>query len=254
MKLPVRLLTVALIAVPAVPALAATTTAGTTTTAPTAAVAAPVTVASYSFNGGVAGGRIAENSGRGTPLTVRTADRGVVRVVTSGSNRYIGLPVRCATGAKVCPRALLQGTDDPDLDPGTRPFRWAASVYIAKSQLAGSSNVVQKGVATTESQWKMQVGETHGKAQCVVVGRGSARAYIVRSTTMVADSKWHKIVCQRSGSVLSIFVDGVNRGRTTVPATMTILNDKPLRIGGPNFNTSSDMYHGFVDDVYAVLG
>ena len=162
--------------------------------------------------------------------------------------------MRCATGAKTCPRALLEGTDDPDLDPGTRAFRWGASVHIAKSQLAGSSNVVQKGVATTESQWKMQVGETHGKAQCVVVGRGSARAYIVRSTSTVADGKWHKVVCQRSGSVLSVFVDGVNRGRTTVPATMTIANDKPLRIGGPNFNTSSDMYHGFVDDVYAVLG
>jgi hypothetical protein len=28
----------------------------------------------------------------------------------------------------------------------------------------------------------------------------------------------------------------------------------PLRIGGPNFNTTSDMYHGYLDDVYAVLG
>jgi hypothetical protein len=252
MKLPVRLLTVALIAVPAVPALAATT--AVTATAPTATAPAPVTVASYTFNGGITSGRVAENSGRGTPLTVRTADRGAVRVVTSGSNRFIGLPVRCAAGAQTCPRALLEGSDDPDLDPGIRSFRWGASVYIAKSQLAGSSNVVQKGIATTESQWKMQIGETHGKAQCVVVGRGSSRAYIVRSANTVADSKWHKVVCQRSGSVLSVFVDGVNRGRTTVPATISILNDKPLRIGGPNFNTSSDMFHGFVDDVYAVLG
>jgi hypothetical protein len=247
MKLSARLLTLALIVVPAVPALAATPTA--------TATAAPVLVARYNFDGGVAAnGRVAENSGRGVPLVVRTADKGTVRFLSGTGGKYSGFPVRCAAGAKTCPRALLEGADDADLDPGTRRFTWGATVYIAKSQLAGSSNLMQKGVATTESQWKMQVGETHGKAQCVVVGRGSSKAYLVRSSVAVADSKWHKVICQRSGTALSVYVDGTLRGRTTVPATLNIANDKPLRIGGPNFNTSSDMYHGFLDDVYAQLG
>jgi hypothetical protein len=113
---------------------------------------------------------------------------------------------------------------------------------------------LQKGVYTTESQWKMQVGEVQGRAQCVVVGRGSTQNYVARSSIGVADSKWHKVLCRRSGSTLAVYVDGVNRGQVTIPATLTISNDKPLRIGGPNFNTTSDMYHGFLDDVYAVLG
>ncbi len=253
MKISVRLLTLALIAVPAVPALAATTASPTART--TAAAAAPVLVARYTFDGGAsAAGRVAEVSGRGAPLTIRTADRGTVRFYTAGTGRYIGLPLRCAASAKTCPRALLEGADDADLDPGTRRFAWGATVRIAKSQLAGSSNVVQKGVATTESQWKMQVGETHGKAQCVVVGRGSSRAYLVRSTVGVADGRWHRVLCRRSGSTLAVYVDGTLRGRATVPATLSIANDKPLRIGGPNFTTSSDMYHGFLDNVYAQLG
>ncbi|MEV6493176.1 LamG-like jellyroll fold domain-containing protein [Actinoplanes sp. NPDC051633] len=246
MKLPARVLTLALILVPAVPALAATTTSP-------AAKASPVVVARYSFDS-TAAGKVPDLSGRGVPLTIRSADRGAVRFVAAKTGRYIGLPLRCAAGASTCPRALLEGADDPDLDPGTRSFRWGATIAVAKSQLAGSSNILQKGVATTESQWKMQVGETHGRAQCVVVGRGSSRAYLVRSTVAVADGKWHKILCVRSSAALTIVVDGVSRGTTRLPAGMSILNDKPLRIGGPNFNTSSDMFHGSIDDVYATIG
>ena len=100
----------------------------------------------------------------------------------------------------------------------------------------------------------MQVGETHGRAQCVVVGRGSTRAYLVRSGVPVADATWHKILCVRSATALTILVDGVSRGRVALPAGLVIANDKPLRIGGPNFNTKSDMYHGLLDNVYARLG
>jgi concanavalin A-like lectin/glucanase superfamily protein len=219
---------------------------------PANAATSPTVVARYSFDT-TSAGKIPDLSGRGAPLTIRTADKGAVRFVAAGTGRYVGFPVRCpATGP--CPRALLEGTNDADLNPGTRNFRWGATVNVSKTQLAGSSNVLQKGVATTESQWKMQVGETHGRAQCVVVGRGSATAYLVRSSIAVADGKWHKVLCNRAGASMAIYVDGVARGSVRVPVALTISNDKPLRIGGPNFNTSSDMFHGYLDDVYATLG
>lgn len=253
MKLSVRLLTIALVAVPAVPALAVTTAGATAKTA--AAAAAPVYVARYTFDAGVsATGRVAENSGRGSALTVRVADRGTVRFLPSTTGRYAGFPGRCATGAATCPRALLEGTDDADLDPGIRPFRWGAQIFQVKSQLAGSSNVMQKGAANTESQWKMQIGATHGRAQCVVVGRGNPTPYIVRSSVTVADSKWHHVQCVRVGGAMAIYVDGVARGRVAVPPTLSIENNRPLRIGGPNFNTNSDMFHGYLDNAYAILG
>ncbi len=252
MKLSARLLTLALIALPTAPAVAATTSpAG----APSATATTPVLVARYTFDGGAsATGRVAETSGRGAALAIRTADRGTVRFYAAKVGRFIGFPVRCAAGAPTCPRALLEGADDADLDPGTRRFTWGATLLIARSQLAGSSNVLQKGVATTESQWKMQVGATHGRAQCVIVGRGNPTAYIVRSSVTVADSKWHHVQCVRIGGAMAVYVDGVARGRIAVPATLSIENNKPLRIGGPNFNTTSDMYHGYMDNAYAILG
>jgi hypothetical protein len=75
----------------------------------------------------------------------------------------------------------------------------------------------------------------------------------VRSTVPVTDGKWHKILCGRTGGALTVSVDGVNRGSLAIPATLSITNTLPLRIGGPNFTTTSDMFHGAVDDVYAVL-
>ena len=78
--------------------------------------------------------------------------------------------------------------------------------------------------------------------------------HIARSSATVADGQWHKVLCQRSGTTLSVWVDNVNRGQTTIPSNLSISNTLPLRVGGPNFNTRTDMYHGRLDDVYAELG
>lgn len=245
MKLAAILLAIAPVAI-GVPVLAVAHASAATT---------PTVVARYTFDSGAtATGRIAEKSGRGVALRIRTADSGAVRFYPASTGKYIRMPLRCAAGATTCPRALLEGADDADLDPGTKTFRWGATVYQSMSQLAGSSNVMQKGVYTTESQWKMQIGEGQGKAQCVVVGQGSTTAYVARSSVTVADSKWHKIVCLRKAGLLAVYVDGVNRGYVRIPTNLSIANNKPLRVGGPNFNTNSDMYHGFLDDVYASVG
>ena len=221
------------------------------------AAAGPVTVARYTFDTGtVGGGKIADRSGRGSALTVRRADGGSIHFNGTTSDKYAAFTAPCRETAATCPRVLLEGTDDADLDPGTRLFRWGATVRLTKAQVTDSSNVMQKGVSDTDSQWKMQIGATQGKAQCVVVGTGSTRpeAHIVRSTVGVADNKWHDVMCQRSGTSLTVYIDGAARGRVTIPATLSISNSLPLRVGGPNFHTRSDMYHGLLDDVYARLG
>jgi len=229
-----------LVALPALAVLPATSAS---------AVAAPVTVARYTFDAGTT-----DTSGRGVKLRIRTADGGRINFNGTTADKYAAFPAPCVAPATTCPRALLEGTDDPDLDPGARMFRWGATVRLTAAQVVGSSNVVQKGVVDTESQWKLQIGANQGKAHCVLVGRGSTQIYLVRSAVGVADNKWHTIMCQRSGTRLSVYVDGQDRGRITVPATLSIANDLPLRIGGPNFTTTSDMYHGLLDDVYARLG
>jgi hypothetical protein len=253
MKITIALVAAAGMLVPASPALADTPVPVTAPVAGPAAPAGPLLVARWTFDGGAVAGHVADTSGRGPTLTLRAADQGVIRFEGGTQGRYLAFPAVCAA-VSPCPRGLLEAPDTADLNPGTRSFRWSARVNVAKAQLKGSANVMQKGVATTGSQWKLQIGATQGRAQCVLVGTGSATVYLARSSGTVADGAWHKVLCQRSGTSLAVFVDGVQRGQTTVPAALSVGNTMPLRIGGPNFNTSSDMYHGLLDDVYAELG
>jgi hypothetical protein len=246
MKFRRTIFALALLAVPAVPTLALA--------APAAAPATgPVRVAAYTFNGGVtANGLIAENSGRGTPLRVRATNGAQIAIgvlSTTPANRYVRFPAKCATTATTCGRALLEGSDDPDLDPGTRAFRWGAQAIATPNHVGLSSNVMQKGVATTDSQWKLQIGGVKHRAQCVVVGVGSTTAYIAKSDIGVADGRWHSLACVRTATTLTVYVDGRARGQVAVPATLSITNNLPLRIGGANFGVTSDSFNGWLDNV-----
>ncbi|WP_250002626.1 LamG-like jellyroll fold domain-containing protein [Actinoplanes sp. M2I2] len=255
MKLALALAAITGLVVPAVPAAAAPAPAPSVTPPATTTPATPLLVARWTFDAGAVDGRVADTSGRGPALTTRTVDQGVIRFDTATpSGRYASFPTACATTAPKCPRALLETASVPNLNPGTRNFRWSARMLTIKTQITGSANIMQKGVATTSSQWKMQVGKTNGRAQCVLVGTGSPTVYIARSSASVADGEWHKVLCQRRGTSLSVWIDDQLGGQTTVPATLSISNALPLRIGGPNFNTKTDMYHGRLDDVYAELG
>lgn len=214
----------------------------------------PALVARYNFDGGANAGKISDLSGRGAALTIRGAANGQVAIASEGVNRYASFPGICAATAPTCAKALLEAPDDADLDPGTRNFKWAASVRLTTAQLSGNANIMQKGVANPESQWKMQITGRSGRAQCVLVARTSGQTFSVLSARPVADGNWHRIVCERTGTTLAVSVDGTAGGTVTLPPTVAVDNTMPLRIGGPNFAKDSDMYHGQLDDVYVQLG
>ncbi|MBO3742838.1 LamG-like jellyroll fold domain-containing protein [Actinoplanes flavus] len=210
-------------------------------------------VARYNFDGGANAGKINDLSGRGGQLTIRGANNGQVAITTQGTSRFASFPGVCAGNTATCAKALLEAPDDADLDPGTRNFRWAATVRLTTGQLSGNANIMQKGVAGTDSQWKMQIGKT-GRAQCVMVARGSRQSFVARSAHPVTDGNWHRVVCERVGTTLAASVDGEAGTKTTIPSTVSVENSMPLRIGGPNLQANGDMYHGQLDDVYVQVG
>jgi hypothetical protein len=242
-----KLSTLVLMTIPVMAAPAAAAPAAPSETAP------PALVARYTFDGGAEGGKISDLSGKGSSLTVRTADNGTLAITTEGGGRYATFPAPCpSTGT--CGRALLEAPNSPDLNPGTRNFRWASSIRVTGSQLKGKANIMQKGLAGSDSVWKLQLTGKTGRAQCAMTGKGSTEAFTATSSRSVADGAWHKVVCERSATSLSISVDDVAGSRATIPSTLSVENTMPLRIGGPNFGASSDMYHGQLDDVYIQLG
>jgi hypothetical protein len=242
-----KLSALALLTVPAMAAPAAAAPASTAETPP------PALVARYHFDGGATAGKISDLSGKGSSLTVRGADNGTVAINTEGAGRYAAFPVACAA-ATPCARAILEAPNAPDLNPGVRNFRWAATVRVAAAQMKGKANIMQKGLAGAGSAWKLQLTGKTGRAQCAMTGKGTAETFTATSAKPIADGAWHKIVCERSATALGISVDGVAGKKVTIPATLSVDNTMPLRIGGPNFGASSDMYHGQLDDVYIQLG
>jgi hypothetical protein len=200
-------------------------------------------------------------AGGGVRYSFDTADRGGLRVVSRGGGTVRSVPG--VTGAAVafpppcggsCPRAILAGRDDNALDPGTRPIRYGATVLLRAEQTADGSNVVQKGVWSSSSQWKLQVDGRGGQPSCAMMGTGSRRVHVVRAPVSVADGRWHQVTCARSGAVLQVEVDGVPRARVAVPARLSVRNSAPLRIGGNGVSPTSDLFHGAVDEVFVSVG
>ena len=183
---------------------------------------------------------------------VVTARAGAVESVQGAPGRglAVAFPSRC-TAPTGCPRAMVEVPADPALDPGEAPFAYGASVLLRADQTTVGSNVLQQGrFGTTGGQWKLQVDGDAGLPSCVL--RSGTDVLTVRSSVSVADGEWHRIVCRRDPTGLSIDVDAsVDR---VAGHTGSVSNTWPIRIGTPGVGDQDDQFHGRVDDVFLDIG
>ena len=112
--------------------------------------------------------------------------------------------------------------DAPALDPGTST--WSATTRFRTVQ--GNGNIVQKG-QSTGGYFKLEVHR--GSVTCLFRGSAGSKAVGTGSRDL-NDGLWHTVTCRRSGSTVSITVDGKTRAVTG--ATGNIANNYPLTIGG----------------------
>lgn len=207
----------------------------------------------YSFDSGIdSQGRVADDSGRGHTLRL-IGSRGAVTEVERADGVAIQFPGGCDAGGG-CAKAILETPHGDDLNPGSRPFRVAATVRLEPDRTSAGSNVVQKGYARSGSQWKLQVDGREGRPSCVLVGGTSHRIYRALANASVADGEWHVLECLRSGPSLQIRMDGDEVGDVRVPDDLSVVNHSPVRIGGNTTAARSDQFHGAVDDVVFEVG
>lgn len=204
----------------------------------------------YTFDAG-AGRPIVDTSGR-YPLRIAVAAGGAVRFVQRGTGWAVAFPPKCTAAADSCPRAILQGARADELNPGTRPVRFGASVRMTSADTSSGANVVQKGYSVGGStQFKLQVDGSAGRPSCVLAS--STKIYRTVASVGVANGSWHDVVCTRNGSALTISVDGTARGSVYVPPSLSIVNAEPLRIGGKGTNPGNDQYAGRIDNVFLTV-
>lgn len=232
--------------------LVLTTVLAATLPAAAAPAATPATVVFYRFAGYTTNGTAVDVSGGDHNAVVRGNRGGGVAAVTGPIDQAARFPAPCRPGTSLCPRAILETPHRPELNPGTRPLRYGATVLLPASHTSIGSNVIQKGFFASVSQWKLQIDGTAGAPSCVLVGNG--HGWVAKSAVRVADGAWHRVECRRWADTLTVLVDGQVTGQRRIPAGLSLANLAPVRVGGNGLGQFNDQYFGALDDVFAVIG
>jgi hypothetical protein len=205
----------------------------------------------YTFDGGVHQ-PITDLNG-GFALRPLGQNGGALSLVPEGNGLAVKYPTRCTTSPEDrCPRAILEGSREDALNPGTRPMQYGASIMMTHKDLADGANVVQKGFSVGGvTQFKLQVDHQQGHPSCVLAGR--SQIYRAESRLDVADGRWHNLKCTRSPDRLTLTVDGAQRARISVPPNLSIANAEPLRVGGKGADKGNDQFSGQIDNVFLTI-
>jgi hypothetical protein len=233
------------------PATAVASAPGRPAASPSAAAESAVTIAKYGFNGRRSGS-ILDESGRGHTLTVISAHGGGVRPIAHGPGSALAFPAKCDTNP--CPHVALQSPTSADLNPGTRNIAYGADVLLDPGQTGKGENIVQKGYSATSSQWKLQIDGVAGRPSCVLVDDKTPTIRMARSSATAADGRWHSVQCHRIGTTFAVYIDGVPSGSTTLPARLSVTNDRPLSIGAKGAFNDNDQFNGALDNVWVQIG
>ncbi|GAB1692852.1 LamG-like jellyroll fold domain-containing protein [Krasilnikovia sp. M28-CT-15] len=208
-------------------------------------------VAHYTFDGD--GDTVLQDtSGHGHNLLAVTSRGGAITPIARATGHALAFPTACTV--EPCPRIALRAASTPDLNPGTQPLRFGASIKLRHDQTSSGQNLVQKGYSAHSSQYKLQIDGLAGKPSCAMVDDAHPHIWLAKSSITVADGRWHHLECRRAGSTLTILVDAVARGTRTIPATLSVTNPNPLCIGSKGAYLDNDQYHGILSDVWISIG
>jgi hypothetical protein len=184
----------------------------------------------YRFDGGL-------GDDRGVlPLRVASAG-GAIAMVDRDGGRAVRFPPPCERyGARECARVVLESGPASFLNPGTGPIRFGAAIRMS------------------DGEFKLQVDGLAGRPSCVLVGVGSSQICAAITDRSVANGRWHTIACVRDGGSLTVSVDGARAGSVSLPTTLSVHSDDPLRVGGKGSSANNDQFNGVLDDVYVDPG
>jgi hypothetical protein len=195
---------------------------------------------------------LADVSGHGHDLTPVSRHGGTFRTVRHGNGSALVFPPPCHLDP--CPKIALRAWPATDLNPGTRPIRFGASVRLDPDETTKGENVLQKGYSASGSQWKLQIDGAQGRPSCVFVDDRRKAIHVALSSIGVADGQWHRLECRRARSQVTVLVDRVPRGGMTIPADLAVTNRIPLSLGGKGSFSNNDQFQGALDDVWVSIG
>ena len=134
-------------------------------------------------------------------LFERTMRGGALIQMPRGDEWAVHFPNLCGNNRpEDCPRAILESGPADFLNPGTSAFRWGASVQMASNETSDGSNILQKGLSMSGSQFKLQVDGSQGRPSCVL--NGNEGKFVALAPESITDGRWHDLVCIRTNTLL----------------------------------------------------
>ncbi len=142
----------------------------------------------------------------------------------------------------------------PSLNPGSRNFSFTVNMLTTARIPPGAEtpNVMQKGrFDTAGGQYKLQLLPRPGASWAECDFHGSASRLSIAGGPNVADGRWHRIVCAKYATSVTLQVDGGTIYRATGTAG-SISNNDELTLGAPSLG-NEDQYLGQLDEVRVVI-
>jgi hypothetical protein len=148
------------------------------------------------------------------------------------------------------PQHLITVPDSNAIDPGTGNY----SVEIRYRTTNDFGNLIQKGQSASRGgQFKIQLPK--GRPSCYY--KGPLGRDGVGGKVPINDGQWHVLLCVKTATSVTFYVDGVKQGTKTGPMG-DVNNSLPLTIGGkPNCDqvkVTCDYFGGQVDYVKITKG
>jgi len=212
-----------------------------------------------------------------TAVTVRTLNGGSIRTVASiqGQGRRGDFPAfdDASDGQRAVVRVENTGSGDV-MDPGSARFEFGADIRLDSANAGDApdngNNVIQRGLADAESQFKLEIDGTPRKARCAV--KDAAGVGITAGSEALSPNVDYRIACVRAGTSLSVSVTPLNPDGTKGD-TATLQRNKaslgaldfarstPLSVGGklkPGDGEiaawASDQFNGTIDNAQLTIG
>ncbi|WP_285473920.1 LamG domain-containing protein [Actinoplanes sp. NBRC 101535] len=212
---------------------------------------APAVITHYGFD--TPAGTMLEATGGARMLRIRSSSGGRVQAVPHGTGWALGFPGPCR--GPHCPHVVLQSPSSADLNPGANDLAYGADVLLAPDRTSPGQNILQKGYSALGSQYKLQIDGLGGRPSCVLADvSGPSVIWIARSRIGVADGRWHRIFCRRTGVLLMVVVDRAPRGWALVPPGLSVNNNRPLSIGAKGAGPNNDQFNGVLDNIWVRIG
>jgi hypothetical protein len=179
------------------------------------------------------------------------AHAGTIHNVTRGVAGFTGTAFRFDGKS-----SYVDVASDAALNPGTAPIQFTMHVRYTVTPPNKSSadyDILRKGTSSDSAQFYKAEIRPDNRAVCRFVGSKTSKSgLLIHTGPTLNDGNWHTITCTKTGTSISLSVDG--RTFTRSGTVGSISNTGSLTLGAKPGKPFSDFYNGDLDEVSVSIG